>query len=1084
MKVGFRIIIVCIFLLSVLIPFEKTAFASGDDSLEPNGSLMVPHGFSGSVDPEELRLASVPGEARRFAVGDDLWSTVDGLSGLGSNADVQAIYINGSDVYIGGTFLQAGNIPASNIAHWDGSTWHALGSGVDGTVYALTMDSSGNLYAGGDFTTAGGITAKYIAMWNGSAWQAMGDGFSNAVYALLYNGTSIYAGGAFWQTGSTDINCIARWDGNTWNGLVMEYGGSSYTGLNSDVRALAWDGTTLYAGGSFSDMGNSPGLNLQYVAGWNQTTSTWSALNGGVTTGTRVYSLLYTSALYVGGTFTQVGGSVSASNVARYDPSTTTWTALGTGTNGIVRSLVYDGATVVAGGGFNIPYSRVARWDGSAWSGYNTGLVDDVYALGYSGDVGLFAGGKIPNINGGTDPINNITWWDSGTGEWVSLTSGGISGVLQGIIYALAWDESGNLYVGGDFGDAGAAGTSSLVRYTAASKTWSTVGGAAEGTVRALLWDDTNDCLYVGGFFQNVNGGTQMVNHVAKYTPATDTWEALGYGLGNIVYALAIDSGGTLYAGGNFTTICGNQNCTSGNIGANRIAKFNGGSWSVLGGGLNSSVRALAVDGSDRLYVAGQFTRVDVGGLDIYVNGIARWSGAAWQDIGSLSGSNAWGNALARDGNTIYVGGLFGHANGVSGTNGIASFDTTTDTWSALGYGVDTGVYSLSIDLVHHRLYVGGMMSKLCQTDDCADYASAQRVGYYDSEGWHAMGSGVAGPMVWSLAYSANDALAAGGAFNHAGSVDSLYLALWGGKPVAGNDTYDVGTGVTLNIAANGVLWNDSDPKDLPLTATNWVAPAHASTFVGNADGSFSYRPVDGYLGSDAITYAADNGYFMDEAEVAIQVVLANWPTNLKPLNGSTLRAGVVKQKLSWKLPAGITKKNIRRYEVQVSTTPDFSTLFKTKNSTATSWMVTGLAPNQTYYWRVRAIIKGAPDTVGSWSSANQLNSFITGLTKPPTQRAPGNNAKQIKAAVKLTWKRPTGCPAGTLYTLQYSADPTFAAGVTEVSGLAATSYTITALPVSSPAGSTLYYWRVKAWAADGSRDYSGWQPSPRKFKR
>jgi len=759
MNIGARIIIVCIFLLSVLNPFGETSFASESggsqigavplsDLLEADGSLAVSHGFSGSIDPQGFRLINAPGEAPRFASGDDLWSAVDGLTGAGFNAYVNAIYVHGTDVYIGGKFLQAGNVSAQNVAHWDGSSWHALGSGTNGEVFALTMDTSGKLYAGGDFTIAGGTDANYVAMWVGSTWQAMGDGFSAPVYALLHDGASIYAGGAFWQTGSENINCIARWDGSAWNGLTMEYSGSSYTGLNSDVRALAWDGTTLYAGGSFSDIGGTPGLGLNYVAGWNPATSTWSALNGGVTAGMRVYSLLYTSALYVGGVFTQVGGSVSASNVARYDPSTTTWSALGSGTNGLVRSLTYNGAAIVVGGGFNSPYYRVASWNGTTWSGYNTGLVDDVYALGYSGEAGLFAGGRIPNINGGTAPINNITRWDAGGGEWVALIDGGIPGVLQSNIYALAWDESGNLYVGGDFDNAGATDTPALARYTPASGTWTTVGGIAEGTVYALLWDSANDCLYVGGFFQNVNGGTQRVNHVAKYTPATDTWETLGVGFDSTVYALALDSAGVLYAGGSYNNICGDQTCTSGNTTARRIAKFDGASWSALGGGMNGRVNALAVDGSDRLYVAGQFTQVDVGGLDINVNGIARWSGAAWQDIGSFSGSNAWGNALARDGNTIYVGGSFGHANGVSGTNGIASFDVTTDTWSALGYGVDSGVYSLSMDPVHHRLYIGGAMRRLCQTDGCADYLSAQRVGYYDSEGGHAIAA-LSDPRFW-----------------------------------------------------------------------------------------------------------------------------------------------------------------------------------------------------------------------------------------------------------------------------------------------------------------------------------------------
>ena len=45
-------------------------------------------------------------------------------------------------------------------------------------VYALAVDASGNLYAGGDFTTAGGVSANRIAKWDGSSWSALGSGMN------------------------------------------------------------------------------------------------------------------------------------------------------------------------------------------------------------------------------------------------------------------------------------------------------------------------------------------------------------------------------------------------------------------------------------------------------------------------------------------------------------------------------------------------------------------------------------------------------------------------------------------------------------------------------------------------------------------------------------------------------------------------------------------------------------------------------------------------------------------------------------------------------------------------------------------
>jgi hypothetical protein len=51
------------------------------------------------------------------------------------------------------------------IAKWNGTTWSALGTGMNGTVSALAFDSSGNLYAGGEFATAGGLVRPFLANW-------------------------------------------------------------------------------------------------------------------------------------------------------------------------------------------------------------------------------------------------------------------------------------------------------------------------------------------------------------------------------------------------------------------------------------------------------------------------------------------------------------------------------------------------------------------------------------------------------------------------------------------------------------------------------------------------------------------------------------------------------------------------------------------------------------------------------------------------------------------------------------------------------------------------------------------------------
>jgi hypothetical protein len=74
---------------------------------------------------------------------------------------------------IGGSFESVNDTSARNIACWDGSSWHALGNGVNKQVDALAFDPSGGLYAVGFFTEAGGVPADHAARWDGETWYAL-----------------------------------------------------------------------------------------------------------------------------------------------------------------------------------------------------------------------------------------------------------------------------------------------------------------------------------------------------------------------------------------------------------------------------------------------------------------------------------------------------------------------------------------------------------------------------------------------------------------------------------------------------------------------------------------------------------------------------------------------------------------------------------------------------------------------------------------------------------------------------------------------------------------------------------------------
>lgn len=96
--------------------------------------------------------------------------------------------------------------------------------------------------------------------------------------------------------------------------------------------------------------------------------------------------------------------------------------------------------------------------------------------------------------------------------------------------------------------------------------------------------------------------------------------------------------------------------------------------------------------------------------------------------------------------------------------------------------------------------------------------------------------------------------------------------------PVAANDEYWMDEDATLNVAATGVLANDSDIDNSSLTATIVTQPQHGVVTL-NADGSFSYTPAADFSGVDGFSYqAGDGSASSDVASVTINVMPINDP--------------------------------------------------------------------------------------------------------------------------------------------------------------------------------------------------------------
>lgn len=198
------------------------------------------------------------------------WTEVGG--GVhGEEAKVSSLAVfddgTGTALYVGGQFETAGNIPAQNIAKWDGEEWHSLGGGISGgndgpKSMAVFNDGTGDaLYIGGHFTHADNQRVDYVAKWNGAQWSSVGSGLDWAVRSLATfddgNGEALYAGGFFGTVDQIEFNGIAKWDGEKWSPLGTGVGGDAHRVYGMEV----WNdggGQALYVGGTFTSAGGLP----------------------------------------------------------------------------------------------------------------------------------------------------------------------------------------------------------------------------------------------------------------------------------------------------------------------------------------------------------------------------------------------------------------------------------------------------------------------------------------------------------------------------------------------------------------------------------------------------------------------------------------------------------------------------------------------------------------------------------------------------------------------------------------------------------------------------------------------------------
>lgn len=587
-----------------------------------------------------------------------------------------------------------------------------FGGGYDSPsdiVYALEVFDDGSgpaLFVGGGFTSIGEEPIQVAARFDGAGWTQVGELDGWILDFEVYDNGS---GPALYAAGSLSHGVI-RWNGIQWISVGGAFTNTLYQCLEVFDDGLG-RGPLLYAGG----LEESKPWGYRAIAVRTDGTGLedfgFNAL-WGPTLYERVYCMEVFDdgagpALFMGGRF-QLDTTVPAGNLVHLRGGTITGAEWASAAPFTGTSLVYDlhawqtqgvDYLVVAGDLMNFPVDpepAAVVFDGTGWSTLFSGTDIDAYRV-FSHDAGdgegdcLIVNGNFGSING--QIVNGIARLT--LDGWESMGANDVFIVRDDAVFDAG--DGGELFAA-IYPNVPSVDGNSMLRWK--PTVWSSFksyGDAPNGAVYDLLVHDdgSGPALYAAGSFTAV--GNVAANRVARFDG--QSWSALGNGLVGTVHDLETfetTSGPRLLAAGSFLIPDGGSN----------LAAFDGTSWAPFGPNVPGAVYAMrAVDGAwigggggpDRLYVTGSFVFAGSGG----------GGGSDVRNLTYLSDNNQWvrvGNGLNAPGRTLalmeeagvvslFVGGDFTQA-GLLAANRVARLQLAASPGSP-GQGGGNNLWSL-----------------------------------------------------------------------------------------------------------------------------------------------------------------------------------------------------------------------------------------------------------------------------------------------------------------------------------------------------------------------------------------------------
>jgi hypothetical protein len=671
--------------------------------------------------------------------------------------------------------------------------WEGFGGvpfGCNGLVFDIERGPDGKIYFGGDFVACNDVVVNNVAAWDPSTneFEALGSppGRFSPVYDLefLPNGDLVESG---FNSGPH------VWDGAQWQRL-----GDVNFNIGPN-RALAVDPATgdIYLGGPFTQAFPPSGgtLPLSGVARWDG--SSWTALGDGLSGGVRTLEWA-DGMLYAGGDFT-ASGATPLNRVAAWDG--TDWSDLGGGVDDTVNALVHDGSRLYAGGRFDtaggVVTESVAVWDGSNWSSID-GPVCCVEDLHFDGGL-LYVAGGFSSVNG--LPTGRVAIWDGS--QWSGAP---VSAISDGGIRAIHADVDG-IFAGGSFSVLGTFALSDfpvnglhasrIVRFDPDIQQWSALGNGSGDNLNGSVTDMVafGGELWVSGSFRFA-GTRPMPEGLARWTGTewvSPPQESLPCGE---FQQLSVSSSGVLFA----ETTC----LASGSTIWGGTARLAGNQWVPVGQGFSGSVFGVSADQvDDQILYFGRFTETnDTPALA--VNRIARWNGSSWETVGTgaengvgstVSSFPSVSGVAANDGQAM-LWGNFDRAGTVE-VDRLAFWDGAN--WSSPGGGLSRFGGSPSVRDIEFRAgsyFATGLF-------DASGSQNLRSIASWSGSAWLPLqgpvGEGLGG--FGSALHSSNGRLYVGGSFSEAGGRPANNIAVWNG-----GDWKSLGSGLSNGLEYGSIF--------------------------------------------------------------------------------------------------------------------------------------------------------------------------------------------------------------------------------------------------------------------------------------